>query len=347
MSAADQRRADQERQLAELRHNVIKRLFARPELGRALIQGWAGTPNKLGDLAHGLGLTIARQALLPNLSREDYQALEEKVYGEQAPDASRMLNTLREANLFMMTQEIVNPEIIRPNPFRFLDELTWGQIAHIIKDEPVKVKAVVLSRLKPEETARILEGLPKEMQLEIAVAIGNLRDLPLDMAESVGTGLAEKARYAPDARMVDIEGPAALVDLMARTSTATSHYLLEAMKAKDAHLSQEVEKRFFLFEAIPLVPDDMIPQAVRTLPSTVVIQAMQGASPDLQRKVIMGFPEQARTGLVTALRASRADPETVSEARRTVVAKFQELGRQGRIDLKQISDAWQAQAKAS
>ncbi len=347
LSATEQRKQDQERQHGELKHSVIKRLFARPDLGRDLLVEWAGSANKLQDLAAALGSAIARQALLPHLGRETYQALEEKVLSAKGPDMSRQINTLREANQYLMTQEILRPEEIRPNPFRFLDLLTWGQIAHLVKDESVKIKAIVLSRLKPEDTARILETLPKEMQLEIAVNIGNLHDLPLEMADSVATDLAEKARHVPDARLVAIEGPLALVDLMARTSTATSRYLLNAMKSKDARLSQEVEKRFFLFEAIPLVPAEAVPQAVRTLPSNVVIQSLQGASPELQRKVIMAFPEQARTGLVTALRAARAEPEAVQDARRQVVAKFQELGRQGRIDLKQISDAWQAQVKAS
>jgi hypothetical protein len=67
----------------------------------------------------------------------------------------------------------------------------------------------------------------------------------------------------------------------------------------------------------------------------------------LQRKVIMAFPEQARTGLVTTLKGSRYDANTVMEARQQVVARFQQLAAEGRIDLKQISDAWQAQAMAS
>ena len=347
LSATEQRKQDQERQHSELKHSVIKRLFARPDLGKDLLVEWTGSANKLQDLAAALGTTIARQAMLPHLGRETYQGLEEKVLSAKGPDMSRQITTLRDANQYLMTQEILRPEEIRPNPFRFLDLLSWGQTAHLVKDESVKVKAIVLSRLKPEDTARILETLPKEMQLEIAVNIGNLHDLPLEMADSVATDLAEKARHVPDARLVAIEGPLALVDLMARTSSATSRYLLNAMKSKDARLSQEVEKRFFMYEAIPLVPDEAVPQAVRTLPSNVVIQSLQGASPELQRKVIMAFPEQARTGLVTALRASRADPEAVLEARRQVVAKFQDLGRQGRIDLKQISDAWQAQVKAS
>ncbi len=343
----ERRRMEAERQLNEVRHAVVKHLFARPELGGELIANWQSSPGKLNALIHGLGAAVARQAIMPHLGREAYQDLEETVRQERPPDTTRLLGALQEAKLFLLGQEITNPELIRPTPFRFLDALTWGQVAHLIKDEPVNVKAIVLSGLKPEDTARIMETLPKEMQLEIAVTIGRLQDMPLEMAQSVATDLAEKARHVPDARLVEVEGPQALVDMMGRTSSDTSHYLLEALKSKDAKLSEEVEKRFFMFDAIPLVPDEVMPQAVRTLPSNTVIIAMQGAHPDIQRKVIMAFPEQTRTGLVTALRAARADPEAVETARRQMVANFQALGRQGRIDLKQISDAWQAQAKAS
>ena len=119
------------------------------------------------------------------------------------------------------------------------------------------------------------------------------------------------------------------------------------MKGKDVKLSEAVEKRFFMFEALPLVPQELLPQEVRVMPSQTVIQALQGADPEIQRKVILAFPEQARTGLVTTLRNARFDDETVLEARRQMVRRFQELAEQGKIDLKQISDAWQAQAQAS
>ncbi|HUJ74696.1 MAG TPA: FliG C-terminal domain-containing protein, partial [bacterium] len=163
----------------------------------------------------------------------------------------------------------------------------------------------------------------------------------------VAQDLAEKVRTVPDARTVDIEGPKALVDMMGRASPGTSLYLLQAMKSKDRHLAEAVEKRFFVFDAIPLVPDDLLPQAVRGIPSAVVVQALVGAPPDLQRKVILAFPEQARAGLVNSVKAAKADEATVAAARRQLVARFQTLAQQGKIDLKKISDAWQAQAKAS
>lgn len=335
---------EQEKQLDALRHGVVKRLFARPELAGQLIVHWQSSPGKLNALIHGVGPDISRKAVMEHVGRERYQEIEETVRQEKTPEIKELTETLREANLFLITQEITHPEAISSNPFSFLDTLTWGQVNHLIKEEPMNVKAIVLSRLKAEDSARIMESMQQDLQLELAVQIGNLHDLPLEMAKSVAIDLAEKAKNVPDARLVEVEGPATLVDVMGQTSAETSRGLLAGMKSKDTKLSEEVEKRFFLFDSITLVPNEVLPQAVRTMPSATIVTALQGASREIQTKVIMAFPEQARTGLVTALRASRADQDTVNEARRRVVAKFQELSKQGRVDLKQISDAWQAQA---
>lgn len=335
------------RQFDGLRAGVVKVLFARPDIGRLLVQEWQSKSDKLSLLINALGVQVARKALLPTLGLARYRDLEEEVRGEDSLDQGKAVQALKEANMYLISKELEHPEEIKADPFAFLDGLSRGQVAHLVKDEPVKVKSIVLSRMKPEDMAFVIEQYPKDMQLEIAVNIGNLHSLPLEMLDGVARDLAEKARFVPDSRSVDIEGATALVDLMGRASTDTSLYLLQAMKSKDRKLSEAVEKRFFLFDAIPLVPDDVLPQAVRGMPSAIVIQALTGAPQDLQRKVLMAFPEQARPGLVNSLRASKAESVQVEDARRQVVARFQALARQGKIDLKKISDAWQAQGKSS
>jgi flagellar motor switch protein FliG len=336
-----------EQQLDVLKHSVVKGLFARADLGQQLIQAWQDQPDKVGGLIHALGPTVARKALLPHLDRERYQALEDAVRQDTPPSTENLIDLMREANLYLVAQDLANPEEIRPDPFAFLEKLSRGQVAHLVEEEPVRVKAIVLSRIDPHDTAQILDSMARDVALEVAVQIGNFHSMPLDMAENVARELAGKARNLPSAATVDIEGTKKLVDLMGRTSFDTSRYLLDALKAKDTKLSEAVEQRFFMFEAIPLVPDELLPQVVRTLPSNTVVQALQGADQEIQRKVIMAFPEQARPGLVTTLRASQFDEETVMEARRQIIGGFQSLAEQGKIDLKQISDAWQAQAKAS
>ena len=295
-------------------------------------------------MVYALGPTVGRQALLPHLDRERFQALEDSVREDTPPTLESQIELLREANLFLVAQDFVNPEDIRPDPFEFLSKLSRGQVTHLIGDEPVRIKAIVLSRIDARDTAQILDSMSKDVQLEVAVQIGNFQSMPLDMAENVARDLAVKARDLPDAKTVDIQGTRKLVELMARTSYDTSRYLLDAIKSKDTELSEAVEKRFFMFDAIPMVPPDLLPQVVRALPSSTIIQALQGADPEIQRQVIMAFPEQARSGLVTTLRASQFDEETVLEARQQVVGGFQSLAEQGKIDLKQITEAFQSKA---
>ena len=341
------KRQEEEQDLDLVRKDVVRSLAARPDLARQLAREWQGQAKNLIALVQALGPSVSRQILLPNMDKAGYQALEDATRKEKPADRGALIKMLREANLILVTQELAQPEEIRPDPFAFLSELSRGQIAHLIKDEPVRVKAILLSRIAPEDMAHILESYPKEMQLEVAVQIGNFHALPLDAVSDIARNLAEKARKVPDEKTVDIEGPKALADLMSRASTGTIRYLLDAMKAKDRKLSAEIEKRFFLFDAIPQVPDEVLPQVVRRLPSQVVLQAIQGSDPALQRKVIMAFPEQARTGMVTSLRGARFDAKTVAEARQQVVVRFQQAAAEGRLDLKAIIDAWQNQAKAS
>jgi len=344
---AAMKRQEEERELESLRKDVVRGLAARPDLARQLVRDWQTQPKNLIALVQALGPSVSRQTLLPQMDRPGYQTLEDATRKEKPADNAALIKMLREANLFLVTQELAKPEEIRPDPFVFLGEMSRGQIAHLVKEEPVRVKAIVLSRIAPEDMAHILESYPKEMQLEVAVQIGNFHALPLDAVSDIARNLAEKARKVPDEKTVDIEGPKALVDLMSRASTGTIRYLLDAMKAKDRKLSAEIEKRFFLFDAIPFVPEEAMPQVVRRLPSQVVLQAIQGSDPALQRKVIMAFPEQARTGIVTSLRGAKFDAKTVMEARQQLVERFQQAASEGRFDLKAVIDAWQNQAKAS
>ena len=336
---------EREEKLAGLRAGLVKNLFARTELGKELVNDWAGQADKIGTLIHALGTNIARKGLLPHLSRDQYSELEQSVLeGKKPPTMDNQIKVLQEAYLYTIGQDVSNPESLRPDPFSFMDKLSWGQIALLIKSEPVNIKAIVLGRCNPTDAGKIMETMTQDEQLEVAVGLGNMQDMPLEMAQDVARDLGVKARSLPDARTVDVFGPQALVDVMTSTSSNTSQYLLNAMRSKDTKLSDAVEKRFFLFESLPMVPPEVMPQIVRALPSNTVIQALVGADPDLQRQAIMAFPEQARSGMVTTLRAAQFDDETVMEARRLVVRRVQTLADQGRIDLKQISDAWQAKA---
>lgn len=247
-------------------------------------------------------------------------------------------------------KEITTPDLKSPDSFSFLDDLTWGQVNYLIKEETVDVKVIVLSRLKSQDVARIMVMMPEKVQLELAVQFGALQTLAPEKFRKVAINLAEKAKKIPDAGKLKLKDPAALLDnffegtaklpeTIGQTSPETGEGLLADMNSQYAKPSKAVENHFFRFDYISLLHVDELSEAFRTLPWATVVAALLGASDEIQRKVIMVFSDKSRSSLALAMRRSRADKKTINEARRRVVAKFQRLSRMGRVDLKNFQDS--------
>ena len=75
-----------------------------------------------------------------------------------------------------------------------MEQLTTSQIGFLIKEEPAKIKAFVIVRMESEEAAELLRELPKDERTKVALEMGKLHELPLELVEKIGNNLAEKAR---------------------------------------------------------------------------------------------------------------------------------------------------------
>lgn len=246
--------------------------------------------------------------------------------------------------------KILNSDLNSPDFFSFLDDLTWGQVNHLIKEESVDVKAIVLSRLKSQDVARIMVMMPEKVQLELAVQFGSLQDLAPEKSRRVAINLKEKAKKVPEAGKLDLKDPAALLnnflegtaklpETIGQTSPETREGLLADMKSQYAKPSKAAENHFFRFDYISFLHVDELSEAFRTLPWTTVVAALRGASDEIQRKVILVYSDKSRKSLALAIRRSRVDRKTVDEARRRVVAKFQRLSQMGRVNLKNFQES--------
>ena len=102
-----------------------------------------------------------------------------------------------------------------------------------------------------------------------------------------------------------------------------------------------MESRFFLFDSIPVVPEEILTAVVRRLPPEEVITAIGGASKQLQEKVILCFPQKIRRALVGALKAQKPDVETIKDKRRKFVLEMQKMGEEKRVDLRKVHAAWE------
>lgn len=295
--------------------------------------------DKLARFIKILGPSTSRRLFADIMGEERYLELEGMAENVKE-DVEQDNALLQEIRKILFAKKLTSPERTSFDPFSFLKELTVGQIGFLIKDEPVKIKSIVISQLNSRDSAAILSKLSKEERGKVLTQLGHMDNLPLELAEKVAYNLADKAREVPSDSTVGFDGIDMVVEVISESDPNTRTDMINNLRVSDRDLSEKVESRFFLFDSIPVVPNDILVDVVRRLPPDDVITAIVGSSKQLQEKVIMCFPEKNRRTLVASLKAQRPTPEVVRQKQRLIVKAMQQMARDNKVDLRKIKAAW-------
>lgn len=331
-------RDDNSRNLQEVIKHFIGRADWTEQFLKEMRQDKAST-EKLTQLMSILGLQTARKLFASILGPQEYLLLEQMAKGLQL-DPAQTNEVILEVRNLLFAKALSVPEEHHSNPFSFLEKLTPDQIHFLIDEEPLKIKAIVLSRLDSETATYVLQKLTKEDRSQVVVQLGHLQSIPLELIEKVAYSLAEKGKTIPDHQTVAFNGVHLLVDVMEQSDSETRQEMMNHLRTSDQKLSHEIESRLFLFESIPMVPREVLTDVVRQQNPSDVILAIIGASSELQRCVILCFPENVRQTLVASLKSQTADALLIQSKRQLMVRALQKLGVTKKLNLKEVYDAW-------
>ncbi|MEC8939619.1 MAG: FliG C-terminal domain-containing protein, partial [SAR324 cluster bacterium] len=225
----------------------------------------------------------------------------------------------------------------KTNPFGFMDQLTTSQIGFLIKEEPAKIKAFVIVRMESEEAAELLRELSTDERTKVALEMGKLHELPLELVEKIGYNLAEKARHVPDEGTVGVDGVKFVADVLSDLDNTTREELINGLRTSDIKMSENIESNCFIFESLPDVPKDILLEVVRKLQPDSVITAISGSNTEIKEAAIMCFPEKSRAALVSSLKTKTPDTEEIREARKLFTVSMRDMADAGRLDLKDVN----------
>ena len=327
----------------KIARDIISQLIGRQDFAGQIVEEYGKDKQgveKIARLIAILGPNVSRKLFSEPMEKERYLKLENMAEElEIKPEEEREL--LREIQKALFAKQLLVPEEKSLDPFSFLYRLTPDQIAFLINPEPIKMKAIVLSRLNSVTASSIITRLPKEERRKVVLLLGKMKELPSEIADKVAFGLAAKAQYIPDGDAAKFDGINMLVDVIGESGAEVRSDIISSLRVSDRKLSSEVESRFFLFDSIPVVPEEILTAVVRRLPPEEVITAIGGASKQLQEKVILCFPQKIRRALVGALKAQKPDVETIKDKRRKFVLEMQKMGEEKRVDLRKVHAAWE------
>ena len=327
--------ADNERLIQE----IIKQMIGRDDWKQELVQEMSRdkqSMDMLTQLIASLGMSTSRKLFSGTIPQNTYLDLE-KLAEEASSSPEEENEMLKDIQKFFLTKQLTDPEQNKSNPFSFMDELSTSQIGFLVKDEPAKIKAFIFGRLESDEAAELLRDLSKDERTQVALELGKLHELPLELVEKIGYNLAEKARHVPDDGTVGVDGIKFIADVLGDLDNTTREELVKGLRTSDIKLSENIESHCFIFESIPVVPKDILLEVVRKLQPDDVITAISGTTSKIKETAIMCFPEKSRPALVSSLKTKSPDSEEIRAARKLFVQSMRDMSDAGRLNLQEVN----------
>ncbi len=180
-------------------------------------------------------------------------------------------------------------------PFEFLRIIDAEQIATTIQHEHVQVVTLLLSHLKIEKAAQVLQNLPENIRSDVALRLAKM-DRTNPEILSVVERILER-RFAGVMSQGDMSstvgGVESLAEILNRVDRATEKRILEDLEAVDQALATDIRNLMFVFEDIIRLDDKSIQRLLREVDSKDLGLALKGANEEIREIFFRNMSEKA------------------------------------------------------
>lgn len=180
-------------------------------------------------------------------------------------------------------------------PFEFLRIVDAEQIATTIQHEHSQVITLLLSHLKIEKAAQVLQNLPENIRSDIALRLAKM-DRTNPEILSVVERILER-RFAGVMSQGEVQttasGVEALAEILNRVDRNTEKRILEDLEGVDQVLATDIRNLMFVFEDIVRLDDKSIQRLLREVDSRDLSLALKGANENIRELFFKNMSEKA------------------------------------------------------
>lgn len=180
-------------------------------------------------------------------------------------------------------------------PFEFLRVVDPEQIASTIQNEHAQVITLLLSYLKIEKAALVLQNLPEEIRSDCAIRLAKM-DRTNPEILSVVERILER-RFAGVMAQSDIGnsvgGVESLAEILNRVDRNTEKRILEDLEVMDQDLATDIRNLMFVFEDIVKLDDKSIQRILREVDAKDLGLALKGSEEEIREVFFKNMSEKA------------------------------------------------------
>jgi tetratricopeptide (TPR) repeat protein len=211
------------------------------------------------------------------------------------------------------------------HPFSFVDDENLKRLVYIIRKEPPKIIALVISYLKPEHVKEMLTALDPEVQAQVAVEMATIRQMTQDQVLSIDNNLKEKIDFL-------VGGLEHLLQVFEGIDKSTTDNILAYLQDQRPELYEKVRKFIITFEDIPNFPDQAIQVIIRELKSESLAKALRNVQPEISNKFFSNMSANAAAILKEEMEYGRPlTNEEIEQERKKILDVIKQLEKDGKI----------------
>lgn len=226
-------------------------------------------------------------------------------------------------------------------PFGSLSRLRdIGPLVTFLQGEDPQTIAVVASYLKPSQSAELLQALPEEKMVKVAMGIAEMENTNKDYLLKIEKLLNKKLESFITDESSQTDGIKTLVGILNNVPRSVEKILFDHLDKEDEELSKTIKDNMFVFEDIIKLDNMSLSKIVNNIPNNdLIAMALRVAREELKEKFYQCMSEGRRRLVIDADEGlGRVRLSDVEEAQQKVANTVKDLEKSGEIIISRGED---------
>ncbi|WP_299229447.1 flagellar motor switch protein FliG [Sulfurihydrogenibium sp.] len=222
--------------------------------------------------------------------------------------------------------------------FQEIEKLPAKVVANIIKNEHPQVIALILTQLKPQKAAEIIQYLPRgqgisNIQEEVIKRIASLEKVSSNMIKTVADSLEEELYTIGAGKEEMLSGIDVSAEIVTNLPKDLAQEILDEIRKETPSLADSIEERMFKFEDIIKLDNRAIMEILKAVDKNDLLIALKGAPQEIIDKFTANMSKRAAQMFLEDMEVlGPVKKSDVENARKKIIQTIKNLIQSGVIE---------------
>ena len=206
--------------------------------------------------------------------------------------------------------------------FRLLDSADPAQVAPFIAQQHAQTIALILSQMRPDKAAGLLDRFPLQLQSDVAHRIATLERVSPDALAVLEESLIDELRDLLSGHR-QVDGTKVVADILNRVGSGLERTVLNRLDSQDPEVAEQIRNQMFVFDDIARLKPKEIEIVLESVDRNELVVALKAAGKGVLKQILGVMSERRQQRLLEDLAA--LPPIRLSEVQQIQLRILQQL----------------------